>query len=226
MTTRPDAALLAGARLVAVDTETTGFNPKGGDELIEVACVAIVDGQLGEAWSSLVRPRRPIPAGATAIHHITDAMVAGAPEPALVAAELRRRCDGAMLVCHNASFDVPFLNALQRAGGVEPLANPVIDTLGLARDLRPGEDNSMGRLARDFQIRIASAHRAGDDARATAELFMRLLPLWQSKHHPGSLAELAADSQDVVRLTRRDREWGRGRPERADRAPEAPGPLL
>lgn len=226
MTTGPDASLLAGARLVAVDTETTGFNPKGGDELIEVACVPIVDGAPGETWSSLVRPRRPIPAGATAIHHITDAMVAGAPEPAAVAAEVQRRCGGAVLVCHNASFDVPFLNALQRAGGLEPLAHPVIDTLGLARDLRPGEDNSIGRLARDFEIRIAKAHRAEDDARATAELFIRLLPLWQSKHNPRSLAELAGDSQDVVRLTRRDREWGEGRPGRGDRAPGAPGPLL
>ena len=99
-----------GQRLVAVDTETTGLDPNDG-ALVEVATVTLEDGQTRETWSSLMQPGRPIPPDATAVHGITDAMVAAAPAPAGVIAELRRRCGDATLVFHNVSFDLPFLNA-------------------------------------------------------------------------------------------------------------------
>ena len=206
-------SLLAGARLVAVDTETTGFDPSAGHELIEVACVPITDGALGapdQSWSSLVRPTRPIPADASRVHGITDAMVADAPAPAAVAAELQRACGDAPLVLHNARFDLPFLAALLRAGGYPPLSNPIIDTLGLARGIWPGEENALVPLARRLDLREGTEHRAASDARTTARLFLRLATEWESKVK--SLAELAAASQDVERRTRR-------RPDRSGRGP-------
>ena len=196
--------LLAGARLVAVDTETTGFDPSTGHELIEVACVPITDGVVGPheaCWSSLVRPGRTIPADASRIHGITDAMVAGAPGPAAVAAELLRACGDAPLVFHNARFDLPFLAALLRAGGHPPLSNPIIDTLGLARGIWPGGENALGAVARRLELPPDTAHRAAGDARTTARVFVALATLWEGK--VGSLAELAAASQDVERRTRR-----------------------
>ena len=68
--------LLAGRKLVAVDLETTGWNSAGGHAVIEIACVSIDDGVIGATWSSLVRPRRPVPAQAREVHGITDAMLA------------------------------------------------------------------------------------------------------------------------------------------------------
>ncbi|HUK64216.1 MAG TPA: 3'-5' exonuclease, partial [Dongiaceae bacterium] len=71
--------LLSAERVVVVDTETTGMSPAEGHALVEVATVVLENGTIGETWSSLVRPGRPIPPDASAVHGITDAMVAGAP---------------------------------------------------------------------------------------------------------------------------------------------------
>jgi DNA polymerase III epsilon subunit family exonuclease len=212
--------LLAGARLVAVDTETTGFDPSAGHELIEVACVTLADGEVGETWSSLVRPARPIPPDATRIHGISDAMVALAPGPAEVAALLARACGDAPLVFHNARFDLPFLAALLRAGGLPPLSNPIIDTLGLARGILSAKENSLAALARELNLPPETAHRAAGDARTTARLLLHLAPRWEEKHPGGSLAELAAASQDVERRTRRGPDRIGGEPARGERARE------
>lgn len=196
-------SLLSGTRLVAVDTETTGLDPSAGHELVEVACVTIADGAIGETWSSLVRPARPIPADAARVHGITDAMVAGAPAPPDVAAGLARACGDTALVFHNASFDLPFLAALLRAGGRPPLVNPVVDTLGLARGVLQVGEHSLGALARRLDLPPEPAHRAAGDARTTARLFVLLAERWERERGVRSIAELAAASQDVVRITRR-----------------------
>ena len=211
-------SLLEGARLVAVDTETTGFDPSAGHELVEVACVTITNGEPGETWSSLVWPTRPIPADAVKVHGITDAMVAGAPRPADIAAELRRACGDVPLVFHNAPFDLPFLAVLLRAGGLPPLTNPIIDTLGLARGILAASENSLGALARQLQLPPETAHRAAGDARTTARLLVKLAARWEGK--VGSIAELAAVSQDWVRRTRRGPDRVDWKPPRGERAPE------
>ena len=215
--------LLAGARLVAVDTETTGFDPSAGHQLIEVACVPITDGALGpasECWSSLVRPSRPIPAEASRIHGITDALVAAAPGPADIAAELLRACGDAPLVFHNARFDLPFLAVLLRAGGYPPLSNPIIDTLGLARGILSENENSLGALAKRLKLPPETAHRAAGDALTTARLLLHLAQRWEDERGVHSIAELAAVSQDVERRTRRGPDRIGRDPFRGERAAE------
>ena len=123
-------SLLSGRQILVVDTETTGFNPSEGHALVEVATVVVADATIGETWSSLVRPGRAIPADASAVHGITDAMVADAPLAAPVATELRRRCGDLPLVFHNAPFDLPFLIALLRQAGAAIAAALRISTLG------------------------------------------------------------------------------------------------
>jgi len=184
---------------VAVDTETTGLNPAAGHALIEVATVHLAEGAFGETWSSLVRPDRPIPADATAVHGITDAMVAEAPLPAGVAAELRRRCGDLTLIFHNASFDLPFLIAELRRAGQPPLLNPIVDTLGLARGLPGDGGNSLGALAARFGLPREPKHRALGDALTTARLFLALAARWEQERGVSTLAELAAVSQDLMR---------------------------
>lgn len=196
-------ALLAGEALSVLDTETTGMSPAAGAALVEVARVNLDEGAIGEGWSSLVRPGRPIPADATAVHGITDAMVAGAPTPSEVAAELRRAIGERTLVFHNAPFDLPFLIALMREAGVAPILNPIVDTLGLARGLFGTGSNSLGQLAARLELPRESAHRALPDARTTARAFVALAGRWERERGVRSLAELAAASQDVMRQAAR-----------------------
>lgn len=196
--------LLDGARLVAVDTETTGFDPARGHELVEVARVAIDNGAIGDTWATLIRPQRPIPADASRIHRITDEMVAGAPPAADAAAALRGPLGDLPLVFHNAPFDLPFLRALFGRAGLPPLVNPVVDTLGLARGLpvSPG-GRSLIQLAQLFGLPEETGHRALGDARTTARLLLLLAERWERERGIRSLDELAAASQDVVRVTGR-----------------------
>jgi DNA polymerase-3 subunit epsilon len=194
--------LLIGT-IQTLDTETTGMSPDYGHALVEVARVALVDGKLGETWSSLVKPGRPIPPDASAVHGITDDMVREAPEPGTVAVALRGACGTQPVALHNAPFDLPFLQALMRGGGIERLWNPVIDTLGLARGLFGSGSNSLGALAERFQLPRETSHRALGDARTTARLLVRLAERWEAEKGVRGLAELAAASQDVMRMAGR-----------------------
>jgi DNA polymerase-3 subunit epsilon len=196
-------SLLAGTRLTALDTETTGLDPCLGHGLVEVACVSLDDGEIGEVWSTLVNPGRPIPADASAVHGITDRMVQDAPGPAEVAAEVERRCAGRPLVFHHAAFDLPFLAALLRRGGRRPLDQAVVDTLGLARGLFEQGGNGLGALAARFALPAEPAHRARGDALTTARLLRVLVPLWERERGVRTVAELAAASQDALRLAGR-----------------------
>jgi DNA polymerase-3 subunit epsilon len=195
-------SLLAGTRLAVIDTETTGMSPATGHALIEVARVGIDNGSLGERWSALVQPGRPIPADAVAVHGITDAMMIDAGTIEEVAGDLARACAGLPLVFHNAAFDLPFLQALMRKAGLPPLLNPVIDTFGLARGLLKVKSHALASLASQFGLRVEASHRALGDALSTARLFLALAPRWEDERGVRSLAELAAASQDVLRQPR------------------------
>ena len=204
-------SLLSGQRLMVLDLETTGFSPSVGDSVLEVARVTIEDGAITEGWASLVGPPRPIAPDAARVHGITEATLANAPEPAWVAKVLRESCGQAMLVFHNAAFDLPFLGALMRKAGQPPLFNPVIDTLGLARGLFGAGSNSLPALAERFGFPPETAHRALGDARTTARLLLALAPRWETERGIGSIDELAAVSQDQIRLTaRRSGDGGPG----------------
>ena len=196
-------SLFEGSRLAVLDTETTGLDPNQGHAVIVVACVTLVGGEIGETWSTLVNPGRPIPPEAAAVHGITDAMVRGAPAPDAVAAELDARCAGRTLVFHNAAFDLPFLAVLMRRGGRTPLANPVVDTFGLAVGLFGPGGNSLSARAGHFGLPAETAHRATGDARTTARLLLKLAQRWEDERGVRTVAELAAASQDALRLNPR-----------------------
>lgn len=196
-------SLLAGWTLLAVDTETTGMSPADGHRVVEVARVAIVDGALGEEWSTLVDPGRPIPADAARVHGIADAMVKGAPKAAEAGRLLREACGDLPLVFHNSSFDLPFLLQLFRDAGAPALLNPIIDTLGLARGLFATGSHSLGALAERLGLPAETPHRALGDTRTTARLFVDLAARWEREKGVRSLLELAAVSQDLMRAAAR-----------------------
>src|SRR5262249_3495269 len=155
----------AGARLVAIDLETSGFWLPDGHGVIEVARVTIEDGTLGEEWTTLVKPRRSVEGGAREVHGITDEMLKDAPEPAVVAASLKAACGALPLVAHNAAFDIPFLARLFRDAGLPPMYNSVVDTLGLSRGLFGPGNNALSTLRGALGLPEEREHRALGDAR-------------------------------------------------------------
>lgn len=196
-------SLLHGVTVLAVDTETTGMSPNDGHRLVEVARVAVVSGALGEEWSTLIDPARPIPPDATRVHGISDAMVKGAPSAGEAGRLLRAACADLPLVFHNAPFDLPFLLQLFRDANAPPLLNPILDTLGMARGLFGTGSNALGALAARLKLPAETAHRALGDTRTTARLFVELAGRWEREKGVTSLLELAAASQDVMRVTAR-----------------------
>jgi DNA polymerase III epsilon subunit family exonuclease len=196
-------ALLDGLRFAVLDIETTGWNPLEREAILEVALVPVMDRRIGEGWSSLIGPARPVPPDSVLVHGITEAMLSGGADARAVARRLRVDCAAAPLVFHNAGFDLPFVAALLRAAGEPPLTAPVVDTLGLARGLFGSGGNSLAELAVRLELPAESFHRALGDARTTARVFLALAPAWEAERGVRSLDELAAESQDVVRESRR-----------------------
>jgi DNA polymerase-3 subunit epsilon len=163
---------LAAANFVVVDLETTGGAP-GGSGITEIGAVRVAGGRLAESFVTLVDPRRPIPPFVTRLTGITNEMVAGAPPLSdALPRFLAFAGDDAVLVAHNATFDVSHLDAARRWVSGEPISHPHLCTLRLARRLLPeirrrGLDSVAGALG----IRCDDRHRALPDARITAEIF-------------------------------------------------------
>jgi len=184
LTTGPVPRRLGAGRLgelafVVFDTETTGLRPDEGDEIVQIGAVRVVGGALrdGECFDTLVDPNRPIPASSTRFHGLTDDSVAGAPGIAAALAGLREFTGEAVLVAQNAAFDMRFVRARQRQAGVA-FDMPVLDTMLLSAHLHPAEaDHTLDGLAKRYGVSVAGRHTALGDARLTAEVLCRMLPL-------------------------------------------------
>lgn len=206
----PEGALakmpLRALSYVVFDCETTGLQPSQGDEIVSIAGVRIVNGRIltGESWQSLVNPGRPIPAVSTGIHGITDAMVADAPGPDAMLPQFRTFVGDAVLVAHNAAFDLKFLKMRQRAAGVR-FDMPVLDTMILSRQLQ-GEDgeHSLDGIAARFGLRIADRHSALGDSLLTAAVFLRMLDMLEERGIT-TLDEAVRRSNMAVELQARER---------------------
>lgn len=185
---RSDA--VADARLetltyVAFDTETTGLLPQQGDEIVQIAAVRIVNGRRveGEVFDTLVNPGRSIPLSSTVVHGITEAMVADAPGVADVLRRFHRFAEGAVLIAHNAPFDMQFLRRREAELGLT-FDNPVLDTVLLSAVIYgQHEVHSLDALTHRLGITIPEAdrHTAIGDTIATADAFLKLMPMLQGR---------------------------------------------
>lgn len=172
-----------------IDVETTGFSPRLGDRVVEVAAVRMLgDGTVLDQWSTLVNPERDI--GATHIHGITAGEVLDAPQFGQVAGDLLERLDGAVFVAHNLRFDWGFIAAeFERAGHTLP-PWPGLCTMALGSRLQPNvSSRKLSACCGRLGITIPQAHAALDDAVAAGNLLARYLHLADS-HGLNSLAEL------------------------------------
>jgi DNA polymerase-3 subunit epsilon len=171
-------ARLDALTYVVFDTETTGLLPEQGDEIVQIAAVRIVNGKRvkSEVFNLLVNPGRPIPASATAIHGVSDAMVVDAISVQEAVRQFHRFAEGAVLVAHNAPFDMEFLYRREKEVGLRFL-HPILDTvLVSATAFGRAETHTLDALASRLGVHIEDAdrHTALGDAVATADVFIKL----------------------------------------------------
>ena len=205
-----DDAPLKSLTYVVFDTETTGLEPSAGDEIVSIAGVRVVNGRVlrGEVFDQLVDPGRPVPAASTKVHGITTAMLQGAPPIADVLRRFRRFTDDAVLVAHNAAFDMKFLTLKQEAAGVR-FDNPVLDTVLLAARLHGTADSlTLDTLAARYGVTLddEDRHTALGDSIATAQVLLRLLDLLEAEN-VRTLREAIAASSEMIAIRRRQASY-------------------
>lgn len=161
----------ADQTLAFFDVETTGLSAAHGDRICEVGLVLLQDDQVLDTYQSLVNPQRPISPGAARVNGISDADVRNAPRFDEIAPGLLERIAGRVLVCHNAPFDLSFLNSELTRLGLQHAAVGVIDTLAIARRYFHFSSNSLSSVAARLGITTPSAHRALGDALTTCQVY-------------------------------------------------------
>ncbi len=164
------------------DTETTGLNPDGGDEIISIAAVRIVNSRIvyQDIFEELVDPKRDIPIESYKIHGINYEKVAGKKDIIDILPVFKQFVSKTALLGHNIAFDMKMLKVKEKSTNIK-FANPVLDTLLLSALLHPiHEQHDMESIAKRLGINIIGRHTALGDAIATAEIFLKLLPILNS----------------------------------------------
>jgi len=167
-------------KFVVLDIETTGLSPIN-DMITEIGAVKIVNGQIVEEYNQLINPERDIPHNIVELTGITNDMVKDMPTIDKVLPKFQEFIGDSILVAHNASFDIGFLREQYKRIGRE-LRNPILDTLELSRNLLPQlKSHKLNTIAKYLNISLINHHRAVDDAKATAEIFIKFLELLRNK---------------------------------------------
>ncbi|WNO53999.1 DNA polymerase III subunit epsilon [Stakelama saccharophila] len=166
-------------REIVFDTETTGLSFPGGDRLVEIGCVEIVNRvETGRTFHAYFNPGRPVPAEAQAVHGLSDAFLSDKPRFADGAAELLDFIGDSPLVAHNASFDFGFLNGELGLCAREAIAmERMVDTLAIARTRHPGAKHTLDALCVRFGIDRSRRvlHGALLDAQLLAQVYVELM---------------------------------------------------
>ncbi|MBS4019133.1 MAG: DNA polymerase III subunit epsilon [Dechloromonas sp.] len=165
------------------DTETTGLEPSKGDEIIQIGAARIVNNRLlkQEIFNQIVDPERPLKPESIPIHGITEDMVRGQPNIDIVLPGFHAFCEETVLIAHNAAFDMRFLQLKEERTGLR-FTQPVLDTLLLSAVAHPNqESHRLDAVLERLGIDIDTRHNALDDAVATGEVFLKLLPLLEEK---------------------------------------------
>ena len=169
-------------RQIVLDTETTGLEAKLGHRIIEIGCVEMVNRRhTGRSFHHYLNPDRDIDEGARAVHGISREQLQGKPRFHEVAAELLEFIRGAELIIHNAAFDLEFVDAecARLPGAARPPVREicgVVDTLAMAREMHPGQRNTLDALCKRYGIDNShrDLHGALLDARILADVYLAM----------------------------------------------------
>ena len=191
-------------REIIFDTETTGLNPAGGDRIVEIGCIEVVNRvETGRTFHAYFNPERPMPTEAEAVHGLSDIFLSDKPRFLEKVEELLEFIGDAPLVAHNAAFDFGFLNhELQRCARDPVCMSRMIDTLSLARSRHPGAKHSLDALCARFGVDRSQRvkHGALLDAQLLAQVYVELtggrqIGLSLGSVSAGATAEAMAMSQ-------------------------------
>ena len=182
-------------RQIVLDTETTGLEPSQGHKIIEIGCVEMVNRRLtGNNYHQFIQPDRAIDEGAQAVHGISNEFLADKPRFSDVVKDFVEYLDGAELIIHNAPFDVGFINHEfaqigEEFGNVASYCT-VIDTLVMARKMRPGKKNNLDILCKEYDVnnQHRELHGALLDSELLAEVYLRMT---------GGQSTLSLDSEEL-----------------------------
>jgi DNA polymerase III subunit epsilon len=166
-------------RMVVLDTETTGISPLDGHRIIELGCIELVNGKIGEKRSWQIFPERQIPKEATAVHGISDIDVAHCPRFSEIVYEFIDFIKTDTIIIHHAEFDLGFVNMeLVEQCHMQPLPSQrIIDTLSLAMEQFPASPLSLEALCHRFNIDTSKKMSTGVmlDAECVAEVYLKLI---------------------------------------------------
>jgi len=167
-------------RQLVLDTETTGLEPSQGHRIIEIGVVEMIDRRLtGNNFHIYLQPDREIDAGAIEVHGITNEFLADKPRFEDIAQELADYLRGAEVIIHNAPFDVGFIDAeyqrMENGLTMESLCE-VIDTLVMAREMHPGQRNSLDALCGRYDVdnKHRTKHGALLDSEILADVYLAM----------------------------------------------------
>lgn len=165
-------------REIIFDTETTGLDPKGGDRMVEIGCIELMNRvATGRTFHAYFNPDRPMPAAAEAIHGLSDTFLSDKPRFAEKVEELLEFLGDCPLVAHNAGFDFGFLNAELAVCSLSPISlERMVDTVALARVRHPGAKFSLDALCTRYGIDRShrTLHGALLDAELLAQVYVEL----------------------------------------------------
>ncbi len=170
---------------VVFDTETTGFNATGGDQMIEIGAVKITNGEITDRFDELIDPKRELPKKITELTAITDSMLKGKRSEEEVLKDFMKWVGNLPMVAHNAKFDISFVESGFRKFNLGDFNNTVIDTLELSRILSPDQSkHNLSILTKRYDITFDEQghHRADYDAEATAKVFYKMGRIFDSKN--------------------------------------------
>lgn len=165
-------------REIVLDTETTGLSPAAGDRLVEIGCVELINHiPSGRHYHVYINPQRAMPEEAFRVHGLSEEFLSDKPLFGAVVDDFLDFLGDARLIIHNAPFDMGFLNAELERVRQRPLANPVLDTVMLAREKHPGARVSLDALCKHYGIDNSrrTLHGALLDSEILAEVYLELI---------------------------------------------------
>jgi DNA polymerase III subunit epsilon len=183
-------------RQLILDTETTGLNARGGDRILELGCVELVNRRLtGNNLHFYINPERDSDPGALAVHGLTTEFLSDKPKFGEIIDQFRDFIQGADLIIHNAPFDIGFLDVEFAMLGLPPVSKhcgEIIDTLAQAKQMFPGKRNSLDALCDRFGI--SNAHRTLHGALLDSELLAEVY-LAMTRGQESLVIDMLGDAQ-------------------------------
>jgi DNA polymerase-3 subunit epsilon len=198
-------------RLIALDTETTGFETSEGHRIIEVGAVEIIDREIKDKeFQKYVQPNRNV-GESVKVHGITDRFLINKPQFKEIAEDLLEFIKGSTLLIHNAPFDLGFLNHELKLAGIKKTIEsicPIIDTLELSKQQRPGTMHNLDALCRRFEIDASSRtiHGALLDAKILAQVYLAMTGGQSNLFQETDSNKIQKVGQSLVKRTNKEGE--------------------